>query len=114
MELMVERAVVNCDHQTGLIPQKASQRFVRIDGSPVLVKPDPLGRSIGGCPNVAVTNKPCLKTVTVKAGYSSWIRIGSHPVCLDTVTGLTDGTPPGTVTYNVRDCGQHFVTDKTG
>jgi len=114
MKLLVKRGVLNCDHQTGLIKQQASQRFVRIEGSPVLIKNDPVGRSIAGCPNVAATNKPCLKTVTVKAGYSSWIRIRGRPVCLDTVTGLTDGTPPGTVKYSVRDPGQHFVSDNSG
>jgi hypothetical protein len=32
-------------------------------------------------------------------------------VCLDTVTGLTDGTPPGIVTYKVRHAGQALVSE---
>jgi hypothetical protein len=30
-------------------------------------------------------------------------------VCLDAVTGLTDGTPPGIVKYKVRNAGQRLV-----
>jgi hypothetical protein len=39
------------------------------------------------------------------------LRIAGRRVCLETVTGLTDGTPPGTVKYLVRDPGQGFVQD---
>jgi hypothetical protein len=39
------------------------------------------------------------------------VRIDGCAVCLDTVTGLTDGTPPGIVTYKVRSPGQTLVTE---
>jgi hypothetical protein len=32
-------------------------------------------------------------------------------MCLDTVNGLTDGTPPGVVEYKVRHAGQELVTE---
>jgi len=56
--------------------------------------------------------KPCLTTLAVRDGYSNLVRIDQHRVCLDTVTGLTDGTPPGIVVYTVRDPGQPFVTER--
>jgi hypothetical protein len=45
-------------------------------------------------------------------GYSSFVRINGRAVCLDTVTGFTDGTPPGVVKYIVRHPGQKFVNEK--
>jgi hypothetical protein len=39
------------------------------------------------------------------------VRIDGRRVCLDTVTGLTDGTPPGTIKYEVRSPGQDLVSE---
>jgi hypothetical protein len=50
-------------------------------------------------------------TLPVKSGYSDFVRIDGKRICLDTVTGLTDGTPPGTVEYKVRSAGQDFVSE---
>jgi hypothetical protein len=47
----------------------------------------------------------------VQEGYSEYIRVENCRVCLDTITGLTDGTPPGKVMYVVRDAGQEFVSE---
>jgi hypothetical protein len=47
----------------------------------------------------------------VTAGYSDLIRINGKRVCLDTVTGLTDGTPPGLVKYKVNNAGQPSVRE---
>ena len=48
-------------------------------------------------------------TLKVVAGYSTLVKIDGHAVCLDTVTGMTDGTPPGVVQYQVRAAGQQLV-----
>jgi hypothetical protein len=45
----------------------------------------------------------------VRSGYSSFIQIDGKAVCLDSVVGNTDGTPPMSVDYVVNDPGQHFV-----
>ena len=111
MKLLTLRAVLNCDHQSGLVGLVARQHFVRIAGSPILVETDPEQRPIAGCPNVGPTIKPCTSTLPVQQGYSGLVRIQSRRVCLDTVTGLTDGTPPGTVNYTVRYAGQDFVAE---
>ena len=108
MDWLTEAAVLHCDHQ-GAIPMRATQSLVRIDGRRVLVATDPEGMKILGCPNVGPTIKPCALTLPVQRGYCEWVRIEGRRVCLDTVTGLTDGTPPGTVDYTVRRAGQALV-----
>jgi hypothetical protein len=107
---LTETAIVTCDHVVGVSPQRASRRFVTIAGVPVLRVADPVGRPIGGCPNVGPTVKPCTSTLAMSAGASAFVSIDGAPVCLDTTEGLTDGTPPGMVKYTVRDPGQTLVT----
>ena len=88
-----------------------TQGLVTIGHRPVLVATDPESRPIVGCPTVGPSIKPCTSTLPVQQGYSTFIRIQGRAVCLDTVTGLTDGTPPGTVKYKVRSSGQQFVSE---
>jgi hypothetical protein len=45
----------------------------------------------------------------VQRGYSEFVRIDGRPVCLESVTGFTDGTPPGVVKYKVNAPGQSLV-----
>ena len=45
----------------------------------------------------------------MRQGYSAFISIDGHAVCLDNLWGFTDGTPPGIVKYNVVDPAQQFV-----
>lgn len=111
MFFLTEDAVVVCKHELGIVKNVPSQRWVKIGKRPVLVEIDPEGRTIAGCPNYGVGIKPCVTTLKVQKGYSDWIRVDGRRVCLDTVTGLTDGTPPGTVKYKVNDAGQPFVEE---
>ncbi|MBN1983468.1 MAG: hypothetical protein JW795_18165 [Chitinivibrionales bacterium] len=110
---VVEQALLRCNHKTGTVSIQASQSFVFIKGQKVLVEPDTLHRPISLCNNVGINIKPCTSTVTVSDGYSPFIRIGGRRVCLDTITGLTDGTVPGTVHYSVVNPGQSFVREDT-
>jgi hypothetical protein len=113
MELIHRNAVVKCDHD-GRIPQVASQQWVTIGGVPVLVDSDPEGRDIVACPNYGPVIKPCAKTLVVAVGYSvSFLRIDAKRIVMSNVDGLTDGTPPGTVHYKVRDTIQTFVRTDT-
>ena len=91
----------------------AGQGFVFVQNRKVLVENDPENRLIVGCPNIGATIKPCTFTLAALGGYSNLLRINNRRVCLDTVTGLTDGTPPGMVKYEVRDPGQALVTSTT-
>lgn len=112
MLLLTLDSVIVCKHKLGRVETIASQQFVRIDARPVLVAADPEQRPISGCPNYGPTIKPCTTTLKVRQGYSEWLRIGGRAVCLDTVTGYTDGTPPGVVEYEVDAAGQAWVRQR--
>ncbi len=111
MRVLTEDAVLICNHVLGTVGNGPTQSLVTIAGRRVLVETDPVNRPISGCPNIGATIKPCTRTLKVDSGYSDWVRIDGRRVCLDTVTGLTDGTPPGTVHYVVRDPGQQLVEE---
>lgn len=111
MRLLTEDALLVCRHELGTVDIKATQDLVTIAGRRVLVDDNPENRRITKCPNVGPTIKPCQLTLKVKQGYSDLVRIAGKAVCLDTVTGLTDGTPPGTVEYHVRGPGQEWVSE---
>jgi len=113
MKLLTEDAVLVCAHELGKVNISASQSVVTINGRKVLVEIDPEAKSIAACPNVGLTIKPCTNTLMVETGYSGLMRVGGRRVCLDTVTGLTDGTPPGVVKYHVVRPGQDLVSSTT-
>src|SRR5258708_35193018 len=97
MKWLTEDAVINCKHELGIVHVLLPlQDLVTIDGRKVLVQNDPENKPIIGCPNLGATIKPCTKTLGVEAGYSEFLRINGRGICLDTVTGLTNGSPPGT------------------
>ena len=110
-KLLTEDALLVCLHELGHVDIAATQKLVTIEQRAVLVDDNPEQRRINGCPNIGATIKPCLTTLAVRKGYSEWIRIEGKRLCLDTVTGLTDGTPPGVVEYKVRTPGQEFVAE---
>jgi len=109
MFVITEDAGVYCKH-SGSIKNLPSQDWVTIEKRRVLVESDPEGRSISHCPST-VPFKPCLLTLKVMKGYSDFIRVDGHRLCLQSVSGLTDGTPPGVVLYEVRTAGQKFVSE---
>lgn len=113
MRLLTEDAVIVCKHELGHVGIIASQGVVMIGDRKVLVEDDPEGRPIVGCPNLGATIKPCTATLTANDGYSNLLRVNGRRICLDTITGLTDGTPPGVVKYNVRHPGQALVSSTT-
>ena len=110
MRLLTEDAVLICNHMTGTVDAQPTQTLVTIEGRRMLVDANPEGRRISGCP-IQAPLKPCLLTLQVDEGYSHLLYIQGHRVCLDTVTGLTDGTPPGTVHYRVLQPGQNWVSE---
>lgn len=111
MYWLTEDAVLVCAHELGVVGIRATQDLVTVGGRRVLVAADPESRPIVGCPNVGLVIKPCTSTLLVTGGYSDLLRIDGRRVCLDPVTGLTDGTPPGTVEYHVRSAGQALVEE---
>jgi hypothetical protein len=110
MKLLTEDAVFRCGHdaRVNVVP---TQTLVRIVGRRALVENDPEARPISMCPNIGGTMKPCTLSRKVDKGYSTWVRIDGHFVCLETVDGLTDGTLPDSVHYTVREPGQDWVAE---
>jgi len=109
MLVITEDALIVCAHELGEVGLKPLQDWVTINGRKVLVDNDPEGRPISKCPNIGIAIKPCQTTLRVEKGYSEFIRVDGRRLCLDTVQGKTDGTPPGVVIYHVRQPGQDFV-----
>ena len=109
MKILTEDAQVFCRHETGKVGLLATQFVVTINGRKVLLTPDPMFKPIGGCANIGTTIKPCTLTISVSQGYSDLVTINGRAICLDTLTGVTDGTPPATVEYHVRHPGQTLV-----
>ncbi|MBP1466291.1 hypothetical protein EYB53_011295 [Candidatus Chloroploca sp. M-50] len=113
MYFLSEDGVLVCAHELGIVNHKPTQDLVTIAHRRVLVATNPESQTIVGCPNIGPTIKPCTTTLAVKQGYSDLVRIQGKQVCLDTVIGLTDGTPPGIVEYHVRRAGQDLVREGT-
>lgn len=112
MFVLTEEAVLVCKHELGKVQNKPTQELVTIDGKRILVETDPEGCSISGCPLTVLIGVPaCKNTLNVHEGYSEFIRIDDRRICLDTVTGFTDGQPAGTIMYKVRSPGQEFVSE---
>ncbi|THF86047.1 hypothetical protein E7T09_12435 [Deinococcus sp. KSM4-11] len=112
MKLLTDKAQLVCAHEIGRVGLQASQSLVFVEGQALLVDDDPEGRPIRFCPNYGVGIKPCQRTLKVKQGYSTLLRIGGQRVALDSVRGLTDGTPPGVVEYLVRQPGQELLEER--
>jgi hypothetical protein len=110
MKFLTEDARLVCVHPGGEVVIKARQSWVTIARRRVLVATDPEGCNIVKCSNLVTPNVPCTKTLPVITGYSGFIRIDGRKVCLDTVTGLTNGTLQGTVRYSVARPGQSFTS----
>jgi hypothetical protein len=106
---LTEDAEVVCQHANGRVRLETSQSLVTIGRRVVLLEPDPVGRTISGCPNIGATIKPCQHTLRVDAGYSEFVRVNGKRVVLESLSGLTDGTPPGIVKYEMRRPGQDVV-----
>lgn len=110
MKVLTEKADLVCDHELGHVQVAVRQSLLRIGGDRVLVEDDPEKRPIKGCPNTnpLVGILPCRTTLPVEAGYSGLVRVDGRRVCLDAVTGRTDGVPPR-FRYHVRQPGQRLV-----
>jgi hypothetical protein len=108
---LTEDAKVVCAHELGQVNNAPTQNITTVEGRRVLVAKNPEGKSIRGCPNVGAAIRPCLTTLAVQKGYSTWITVDGQSICLDTLSGLTDGTPPATVLYKCRHAGQSIVEE---
>lgn len=108
MLLVTSAAVVRCGHDAR-VRNVASKTWFTVMGAPVLVEADPVGRVVVACPNVGLNVKPCTRTLAVQTGYSTFVSVDGHALCLQTVVGPTDGVDAQVVLYTVRDPGQQLV-----
>jgi hypothetical protein len=111
MFFLTEDSVIVCKHERGIVQNVPSQDWVTIAQRRILVETDPEGRAIKGCPSYGIGIRPCVTTLKVKVGYSDFISIDGKHVTLDSLSGLTDGTPPGVVKYKVNDPAQQLVEE---
>ncbi|MEE3921615.1 hypothetical protein V2I01_35175 [Micromonospora sp. BRA006-A] len=100
-------SLITCGHD-GRVRNRPSQDWVTVQAVPVLVRPTRRTRH-HRLPQLRPDDQPCLHTLTVTVGYSTWVRVDRQPVVLSHLDGLTDGTPPGTVHHQVRDVRQRFL-----
>jgi hypothetical protein len=97
--LVTTKADIRCNHQ-GRVILTPHQSRVKAHGNWVLREPDLVGAPIQGCTQPAsMSSKPCTFVVSINppGGFSTHIAAVGLPVQLDTLTGVTDGVPPGTI-----------------
>jgi hypothetical protein len=97
-KLVTTGATILCSHG-GKVTLTPGQTTVSIQGGAVLCEPDLVGAPIVGCAQPATpSSKPCTTVASTTPGSSSpRVSVGGRPVYLDTLSGLTDGVPPGTI-----------------
>jgi hypothetical protein len=106
--VVTRNASILCSHG-GRVTLVPSQTQVLIQGSEILCEPDLVRAPIVGCAQPATSNtKPCTLVLSTAPGSSSpKVAVGGRPAYVATLSGLTDGVPPGLV--SVRDPGQTVV-----
>lgn len=88
--------MIMCTHG-GRVTLMPRQTQVQIQGGFVLCEPDLVGAPIIGCMQPpSLTSKPCTTVVSTFPGSSSLkVKVGGRPAYVATLTGITDGVPPG-------------------
>ena len=96
--ILTAGATIQCAHG-GRVQAMPSQQRVTAGGSPVLCEPDLIGAPIVGCAQPpTTTTKPCTTLVSTLPGSTSLrVSVGGRSVYLATLSGITDGVPPGSV-----------------
>jgi hypothetical protein len=97
-QILTAAATIQCVHG-GRVQVTPGQQKVTAGGSPVLCVPDLVGAPIMGCAQPQTTStKPCLTLVSTLPGSSSMrVSVNGAGVYLSTLSGITDGVPPGSV-----------------
>ena len=105
--VLTTSSTLKCVHG-GTLQVQASTSQLSAGGSPTLVEADVLAATVSGCSNTnaAAGQMPCV-TVTVLAGQSTNLTVAGQAVLLESATGLTSSTPPGT--WQVSSAGQSVL-----
>jgi|SRR5689334_16855960 hypothetical protein len=96
--IVTTNATIMCPHG-GRVVLAPHQMQVTVQGGAALCEPDLVGAPIAGCAQpVTPSSKPCTLVVSTLPGSSSpKVTVGGRPVYLETLTGMTDGVPPGVI-----------------
>ena len=96
--IVTSNATILCAHggQVTIVPRQVQ---VEIQGGMVLREGDLSGAPIVGCAQPpSPGTKPCTLVVSTLPGSSSpKVTVGGLPVLLATLSGMTDGVPPGVI-----------------
>jgi hypothetical protein len=103
---LTEQASIGCGH-SGTVQLAAGQATL-VSGAAVLVAGDLDGRPIAGCTTAGPGLVPCTAVLSVIGGTAARLSAGGRAVLLDTVSGMTNGNPTGTLT--VLTPGQRELT----
>jgi hypothetical protein len=90
--------VIMCSHG-GTVMVTPKQATVQAQGGAVLRDTDLIGAPIVGCAQPpTISSKPCTTVLSTLPGSTApTVQAGGLPVHVSTLTGLTDGVPPGTI-----------------
>lgn len=107
--LITTNATIMCAHggRVQLVPK---QTTVQAGGAPIVRETDLMGAPILGCAQPpSPGTKPCTTVVSTipMSGTAATVLVAGMPAHTQTVTGVTDGVPPGTI--QVVDPGQQKV-----
>ena len=96
--IVTTNATIMCAHggQVTLLPRQVQ---VQSQGGAVLREGDLAGAPIVGCTQPpSPSTKPCTVVVSTLPGSSApTVSAGGLPVLLATLSGITDGVPPGSI-----------------
>jgi hypothetical protein len=94
-KVLTTGSTVMCKH--GGKVATGSTAKLTVNGLPVLLAAGVSGRTVTTCPITDDPNTSTTKCRTVAAiikGPAVKLKVGGQPVILDTLTGMTNGTPP--------------------
>ena len=97
--VLTAQASIGCGHG-GSVQLAAGQQKLTAGGAAVLVAGDLTGATVTGCTQLTTSsgNKQCTSVVSVVGGTAAHLKAGGKAALLDTVSGQTDGVPPGSLT----------------
>ncbi|MFI5529920.1 hypothetical protein ACIA8O_15400 [Kitasatospora sp. NPDC051853] len=88
-------ASIGCGHG-GTVQIVPGRRSFTAGGSPVLAAGDLEGKPITGCTQLtAGSTVQCTAVVSVTGGAAATLTVGGRPALLATLSGVTNGVPPG-------------------
>lgn len=93
-------ASIGCGHGGSVQITPGQQRFTA-GGSPVLAVGDLDGTPITGCTQLTVAatgTVQCTAVASLAGGGAARLSVGGRPVLLETLGGVTNGSPPGVLT----------------